>query len=380
MDQRSRDAATRVLTALAADDALVSAVVDAARARSPEVARLPAEENRRHIASLIAGAAAHVERGGAHDDGDFSAACALGADRAAQGVPIADVLRGVRAGRGEVVRTCRALARGLGVDDGVVLDVVVDLDDYVGLLQQHIVSGHRAAELELSRTSRELTTQVLRRLLLPGGGPPADAELRQAGLRPGQDYHCAVSAETDPGRARRLEQRLAPFGGVFGFVEGTLSGLLHAVPVLPEDAPLVVVSPAKPLHDLRVHYPVCTQAVRVAAAQGRTGVHALASLGAETALAGYPVLAAALVDDLLGALDPGNDFHRELAATALSFLDRGCGLAVTAKALHVHANTVRYRLDRFRELTDVDVTDTNRRFVPTLQAWWALRTWLDSCR
>ncbi|MGC7096150.1 PucR family transcriptional regulator [Amycolatopsis lurida] len=379
MDERTSTIALHVVRALASDPGVLSRVVDAARSNSPEVARLPAEENRRHIITLLTEAVAHLERGDEHETGDFSAAFALGADRAAQGVPIIDLLRGVHAGRAEVTRAGVDAARAMGVDDATILEFIVDLDHYVGAVQRHIVSGYHTAELELSRTARDFSTQVLRKLLLPGEGLPDADALGRAGLHPGRHYHCVVSAVTDPRDARSLEQQLASSGGVYGFVEGTLTGVAPQSPALPEDAPLVVASPARPLLALRETYPLCAQALKVAAGRGLRGVRPLVGLAAETALAAHPALARTLVGELLAPLDPANEFHQEIAATAVAFLDHGCVINATAKALHIHANTVRYRLDRLRELVGIDVNDRSYPYVVTaMQTWWALRTWLQA--
>ncbi|WP_245733274.1 PucR family transcriptional regulator [Lentzea jiangxiensis] len=366
----------QVLEAVAADDEVVGRVVDAARGHSPEVARLPAEENRRHIAFLLAEGIAHLERGGAPDDGDFSAALALGADRAAQGVSMAGLLRGVHAGRTELIRAAVELARSLGVDDGAILDFMIDLDQYVGAVERHVVSGYHAAELQLSRTARDLNAQVLRRLLVSGELPDA-SELARAGLRPDGRYHCVVSGVTDPSRARALEQRLHASGGVYGLVEGRLVGLTPVPPSWSDD--LLVVSPATALKSLRGMYSMCAQAL--AAAGAPLGVRRLVDLAAETALAAFPALAETLADSVLGQLDPKSTFHHEIVATALCYLDNGGRLSATATALHIHANTVRYRLDRLVELTDADLGENpvagRSHVLTTLHTWWALRSWID---
>ncbi|TWP48478.1 PucR family transcriptional regulator [Lentzea tibetensis] len=374
--------ALQVMAAMAADDKVVTRVVEAARENSPEVARLPEAENRRHITTLLTEGVAHLERGDEHDDGDFSAAQALGADRAAQGVSIAGLLRGLNAGRNELIRAGVELARGIGVDDTTILDFIIDVDHYVGAVERHIISGYHTAELQLARTARDLNTQVLRRLLVPDDDFPDPAELNRAGLRPGSRYHCVVSEVTDPSHARALEQRLHPFGGLYGLVEGRLAGLTDDPPCWPDDdAPLLVVSPATALTSLRGTYPICAQALAAASARGAHGVHLLIELAAETALAAHPEMAGALADELLHLLDPKSSFHQEIAATALCYLDHGRRISATATALHIHANTVRYRLDRLAELTDIDLGETPRsrrsHVLTTLHTWWALRTWID---
>lgn len=366
----------QVLEAVAADEKVVERVVDAARGNSPEVARLPAEENRRHIALLLAEGISHLERGGSPDDGDFSAALSLGADRAAQGVSMAGLLRGVHAGRTELIRASVELARSLGVADGTILDFMIDLDHYVGAVERHIISGYHTAELQLSRTARDLNAQVLRRLLVSGEFPDA-SELARTGLRPDGRYHCVVSGVTDPSHARTLEQRLHTFGGVYGLVEGRLAGLTHVPPTWSDD--LLVVSPATALRSLRGTYSLCTQAL--AAAGASLGVRLLTDLAGETALAAVPALADTLADSLLGQLDPKSTFHHEMVVTALCYLDNGGRLSATASALHIHANTVRYRLDRLVELTLADLGENpvagRSHVLTTLHTWWALRSWTD---
>ncbi|MFD9698759.1 PucR family transcriptional regulator [Lentzea sp. NPDC059081] len=365
----------QVLEAVAADDKVVDRVVGAARGSSPEVARLPSEENRRHIAFLLSEGIAHLERGGSPDDGDFSAALALGADRAAQGVSMAGLLRGVHAGRTELIRAAVELARSMGVDDGTILDFMIGLDHYVGAVERHIVSGYHTAELQLSRTARDLNAQVLRRLLVSGEFPDT-SELARAGLRPDGRYHCVVSGVTDPSHARTLEQRLHTAGGVFGLVEGRLAGLTHVPPAASDD--LLVVSPATTLKSLRAMYSLCAKALPVASSGG---VRMLTDLAGETALAAFPALAGVLADAVLGPLDQKSSFHHEMVATALCYLDHGGRLSATAAALHIHANTVRYRLDRLVELTGADLGDTpcgeRSHVLTTLHTWWALRSWAD---
>ncbi|WNV85770.1 helix-turn-helix domain-containing protein [Umezawaea sp. Da 62-37] len=380
-DKRTTTIALRVMAAMAADDGVVTRVVGAARGNSPEVARLPEAENRRHIATLLTAGAAHL-RGG---DGDFSAARALGADRAAQGVSIAGLLRGVHAGRAEVIRAGVEFARATGVDDSTILDFIVDVDSYVATVERHIISSYHTAELRLSRTARDLNTQVLRGLLVPDGAFPDSAQLSRVGLRTGSRYHCVVSDVTDPSRARSLEQRLQALDGVFGLVEGRLAGVSLRPPCPPEDdPPLLVISPATPLTSLRRRYPLCAKALAVASSRGARGVHPLTDLAAETALAAHPELADTLADEFLGTLDPKSAFHHELVVTALCYLDHGRRIGIAAAVLHVHPNTVRYRLDRLAELADVDLhevpDDRHSHVLSTVRTWWALRTWIDRAR
>ena len=126
-----------------------------------------------------------------------------------------------------------------------------------------------------------------------------------------------MSAVTDPSHARAAEQRLPP-SGVYGLVEGRLAGVSTSLTSWSDD--LLVGSPLLPLSSMRSTYSLCTRALAVTSSR-------------------------------------------------------------TAVQLLIHANTVRYRLDRLVELTDVDLGETPQHgrshVLTTLHTWWALRTWMD---
>lgn len=67
-------------------------------------------------------------------------------------------------------------------------------------------------------------------------------------------------------------------------------------------------------------------------------------------------------DRLAAVLEPGRApaaNHPELAETVRHFAQHGMSLAATGRALHIHPNTVKYRLDRWHALTGWDVHTWN---------------------
>ena len=95
----------------------------------------------------------------------------------------------------------------------------------------------------------------------------------------------------------------------------------------------------------------------------------------ERVLAGDVTARRALVD-LVHAplLAAGND----LMATVQAYLDTGGALEATARVLFVHANTVRYRLNRVEQLTGLLATDPRERW--TLQLGLAVGRLSESPR
>jgi DNA-binding PucR family transcriptional regulator len=376
IDQRGRALFSEIVRAMATDLEVIEAVVAAARSDSPAVAGLPIAENRRHIAVMVAaGLTAFADRDGPGQE-DFAAAAQLGADRAAQGIGLTELLQGVHAGRSRAIAITMERSRASGVPADLLLDVMLDFERYAGALERHVVSGYHAAELQLSRTARDTRTQLLRRLLLEELPPE---ELSRAGLPLNRTYFCLVSDVTDPGQAQAVERRLACPGGVFGLVEGKLAGLVTRLPApeLVTADELVVIAPAVPLGEIPKVYSTCCAAL--AAAGVRHGLHNLSDLAVETALAPQTVLATILRQELLGVLDPADSYHRQLVGTAVAYLDTGRRLDQTAVVLHLHANTVRYRLSRLTALTGWSPDHARPDQPIPLQAardWWALTTWL----
>ncbi|WP_406441418.1 helix-turn-helix domain-containing protein [Streptomyces sp. NBC_01613] len=361
-----------------ADDADVCGeLVRAARTRSPELGLLGEAETRSHVTALIRAAGpwfTSLDRVESVDEQDFTAALLLGADRAVQGVTVTAVLRGVQAALTRAVEIAVDRCRTAGVPDGALLSVVLRMKEYGDAVERHVVNGYRAAEQNTPREPDGSRGRLLRQLLLGGVVPPAE-ELTRAGIRPSADglHHCFAATVAHPGALP-----------VSALLDGHVAGLCPRPPGPESIAPgaLVVVAPAAPAAELRALYRLCVRAVDLGRAGGRVGLYDLTDLAAELALAEQPLLGAYLSRRLLDALDPADDFHRQLALTARTFLDTGRRLDQTAAALSTHPNTVRYRLGRLQQITGGAPTDlpTDGASGPlhTLHWWWALTTWLQA--
>jgi hypothetical protein len=370
------DALDALVRDLADDEQLIDDVVGAARSQFPEVARLPWAESRRQVAALMSAGFAAFSHAAEPAEDDFSEAVRYGAERAALGVPVAGLLSGVHAGRSRILEIAITRGRSAGIPYDVLLQALLKLDRYGTALEHHVIDGYRAAERDLNHDERDDRIRLLRRLLLQEEGDTPDPA--RFGFTGAGRYHCVVSDAAEPGRVRAMEQTFARCGGVLAPVAGRLSGLTPRLPAAPdaEAGVLVVTTPAVRLEQAGDAYRLGVTALIAGLADGTAGVRSVVDLAGETALAAQPMLAGFLSDDLLAALDPADPFHHDVVSTALAFLDRGQRLDRTASALHLHPNTVRYRLRRLRELTGF--SDAGAFPVTeTVRWWWALRTWLS---
>ncbi|MFE2580477.1 PucR family transcriptional regulator [Streptomyces sp. NPDC059378] len=392
-----------ILRAMAADTDVCGELVRAARTRSPALARLAEAETRSHVTAMVRAAGAWfaaldraeaaqalgaagapgsltaieaVEDVGSVEAQDFSAALLLGADRAGQGVPVTAVLQGVQAALTRAAEITVDRCRSAGVSDGTLLAVVLRLKEYGDALERHVVHGYRAAE-GTAPDGADASRATLLRQLLVGGVVPDPQDLARAGARPNAEglLHCFAATPAHPHTLRFPH-------AVTARLDGHLAGVGPRPPTAQECAPggLVVVAPAAPPAGLSALYRLCVRAVDLAGRRGRHGLYELTDFAAEIALADQPVLGAQLSRRLLGALDPEDGFHRQLARTALTFLDCGRRLDQTAAALFTHPNTVRYRLGRLQQITGGSLADLppagGSGPVHALHWWWALTTWL----
>lgn len=361
----------RLLTRCTTDPDVLEETVRVARATSDLVADLPEEEVRRHTRALLDGVRAAVADGGHPGEEVLSAAERLGSDRARQGVPLAAILDGFQACRSHLVETVVADGRRLGVPDDVLLDGVTRLGNTAIPLVHRMVHGHRVAELDMARTTRDRHAQILRQLLHGEEAVPV-----QAPLDPSAAYHCVVSDVSDPAVAGLLETAFTATGpGLCGLVDGRFAALAARLPTLAAGPSLLVAAPPALLTDVAPLYTLTRRALQAAKSAELTGFHSLADLALLTVTHAGSDLGRLLCDSLLSELRPSDAFHRELAETALAYLNAGGRIEATAAALHVHGNTVKYRLRRLRALVGTSPVDA-RTVEETAHWWWALRTWL----
>jgi DNA-binding PucR family transcriptional regulator len=98
------------------------------------------------------------------------------------------------------------------------------------------------------------------------------------------------------------------------------------------------------------------------------GVFELGELGVRPAILADRELGDELKRRYLDPLMDSSDIAQTLVETTRRYLENGMRVEATAKAMFLHANTLRYRLRRFEELTRCDLKDPDRR----MEVWWAL--------
>ncbi|WP_238006484.1 helix-turn-helix domain-containing protein [Dactylosporangium sp. AC04546] len=348
----SRRLSLRIMAEL---DALSATTTRRIRQQLPSYAPVPAgeheeavrEQHRRRLAALAEGRDMDVD--------DLEAAASLARLRAGQGVPIGDLISAYHLGDQELWARIRAVAEP--ADAHELPEITTRLLQSIHAISTVLASSH-AAVTRLQAVHHATASQRLVELL--GRRTVRDEATvlaRSVGLDPDGTFTAVVARPAGTATtARDLSQRLDRLPGTH--VVGDLDGRL------------VVVSQG--VDDVRQRDAVSdVLGERVAQGHARTGLAGAALSVADAVLvldAGLPNVATIGDDWLVAALSASSEHLLPLVAAGLEvarrspaygetlrmMADRSMSTLDVAAALHVHPNTVRYRLDRWHDSTGLD--------------------------
>jgi hypothetical protein len=300
---------------------------------------------------------------------------AVGESEARIGVPVDQMLLAWRIGADLLVEHGSAAAPGLGVDSQHLLAFVLGAlaASDVGMITT--ARAHRRAERARDREAQDRDASFVRAVLFGTGDP---GELRAAaasyGLQPARSYHAVrARAATDGSwhevqRAVGLTAAAKAGRGMSVLVDGDLAGFQSDEPG--DASPgLAGVGPPLPLDRLAESFRLATRALRTAHAFGLAGTHDLAGLGLRAAVVADTDVGEALRRRYLDPLAESGS-GAEIIATLREYLAAGSHVDTAAERLHIHANTLRYRLARFEELTGTHL----RGPLTAFEVWWAVES------
>jgi hypothetical protein len=296
---------------------------------------------------------------------------ALGRGELRQGRTLDSLQSAYRIGARVAWRRISAAARRDRVDPDQLAILAEAIFAYIDELSADSVEGYaqaqREQEGERQRRRRELLALLLR-------DPPAEegdlrAAAQAAGWRLPRSAAPLAVAEADLARvARRL-----PADALVGSVDGIGCALVSgaASPSRTEEleraaeSVTAALGPAVPRAELGASWALARAALRAAEAGAVDGTTPIV---AERHLADLLIFeSGALADRLaqsrlapLAELTPAARARME--ETALAFVQQGGNAAAMARALHLHPQTIRYRLTRLRELFGDQLEDPDARF------------------
>ncbi|HEX8744737.1 MAG TPA: helix-turn-helix domain-containing protein [Thermoleophilaceae bacterium] len=305
---------------------------------------------------------------------ELAVSAATAANLARAGVSIDTVLQ---ARRVAIRRSCELLREEgakSGLDPDSQVECIYRMWEWADAIQVADAEAHRTAEAEMNGRGEEERAWFVR-ALLEGTLTPGEVSGRATayGLLPGSRYR-AFRARPAPGAdIRALGRAIEATGVADGFgvltatVDGDLCGVVSRRPEIPEG--IVGLGPETELGRLDSSFELANRALETAVAFSYDGVVTMEDLSLRSAVMAETHLGEHLVRRYIGPLQELGEFGATLEETVREYLSHGMRIDESAKALFVHPNTLRHRLDRFQQLTGADLRNTEE----VLEIWWALQ-------
>jgi len=334
-------------------DVVVERICDRIREDIPDFRRLPRATLAGAVRGNVSRALAALRELRDPTGDELERAAAVGRERAEQGLTVDAVLHGYRISVTGVWSRFGELARAQGADVATVLAFSETLWRWADAVMDVVAAAHREVELEQAREEQQRRDAFIFALLTGTLGPD---ELRRESATFGID----PEREYIPYRARgRLKA-----DGMSIALDHDVAGLTMTAPSPPAGVTVGFAAPAK-LESLPAGFAHASRALQTALAFGQTGAYSLADLSIRPAILADEALGDAFAERHLA---PIRGLGMELEDTLRTYLDLGMRIDETARALHVHANTLRHRLRRFEEATGANLRDPR----VVVELWWAL--------
>jgi hypothetical protein len=236
-------------------------------------------------------------------------------------------------------------------------------------------AAYRQVEVEVEGRDEDQRAWFLRGML-DGTLSVAEAQSRAAayGLLPGARYLALRGRPSAEHDARQLQRAVELSGAVDGggvlaaIVDGDVWGVASQPPRIGAGEGIVALGAAADLGGLAASFDLAGRALETAAAFGFEGVVSIDDLSLRPVILSEDHLGERLVRRYLEPLRELGEFGATLERTVQEYLASGMRIDDSAKALIIHPNTLRHRIDRFQQLTGADLRKTE----DVIEVWWAL--------
>jgi PucR C-terminal helix-turn-helix domain len=352
---------------------LVDEIVAAVREHVPAMRDMElAEVRRMTIAESVRGGAAVAERR-LPSNAELEGSERLTVTLAKAGVPLDAINRSRRIAVRRVIDRWREQARTAG--ETVELEDVYALWNWCDAIMTRADSAYRQVEVEAQQDDEDRRRRFLR-AVLAGTLSAAETQRRATayGLLPGARYLALRARPTPEGDVGHLQRAIEMSAGSEGAgvlvanVDGDLWGLASRVPEIEPGQGLVGLGPPSELGGVARSFALAGRALETASAFGLDGVVSIDDVSLRAAILAEDHLGERLVSRYLGPLRELGEFGATLERTVREYLERGMRIDESARALIIHPNTLRHRLDRFQQLTGADLHRTQ----DVVEVWWAL--------
>lgn len=365
----------QVLVLLSAElDVVVEDAATLVYSEIPAFRRIRLDEVRLGLAAIGLAGVAAVRDSRAITADELGAMAELGTRLAERGIPLEAMVRAFRL----LARVALDKAVAHGAQLGVGLEELYggmrQLWDWVDDAMVASAAGHRQHELARDRLDREARVNLMT-LLLAGSiaRPDLDAAAERLGLDPERSYQVVQVLPADQASRTRVEHALRATGteGTHALIEtlgDTLVAVLAQTPQL-GTVDIAGVGRAYPLSAVHQSFVEASRALQVATAFGLTGAVCLSDVPVQAAILADDDLSTMVVNRCFAAIPETRGQREILRETLAALLDHDMRFDAAAAAMHVHTNTLRYRVQRFEQISGMSLDRTE----DLVAVWWAVQ-------
>lgn len=292
---------------------------------------------------------------------------ALAVERYAQGVPIGSVLAGFRVSLSLIFRNILSRAPESGIPTDQILTSSTLLWALGDAFSTRAVAVYQDKEVSRAVTDSALRAEWVRNVVTTAM-PPAE-RIRGATLydvpttTPIRAIVLSAPSGSEVSRQQRLESwaQLADTRVLVAVQGSCLVGILVDQPLSgPEPEGLTIgVGEAATLEDLPRSFQSASMALEAGESLGRGGVVDLGQLSWQLGVHSCPETTEILYQLHLAPLEDSGEFSHHILEAVHAYLTHRMSIPLAARSIPVHVNTLRYRLQRFSELTGADLGDLN---------------------
>lgn len=376
-DERPAGAAwDQLLATLEEDGSILEETIENIRATVPGYDDVPTAALEASVRRNIALSISTVRAGFEPSRDDVAEADALASERHTQGVPVGSVLAGFRACMSVILHRLLDHAPDHGIPADQVLTSSTLLWALGDAFSARAVIVYRDKDI-----SRALADSTRRAAWI---GDAVATWMEPTELARGATLYDVPTAaplralaadshpEADLDRQRLLHDWAEQAGiRVLTAVRAsTLMGILIGEPPLNSEPEQLTIGlgPAVTLEELPRSFECASTALRGAAAVGQTGMVDLERLSWRAGIHATPEVTALLQQRHLQPLVEAGEFGEHLLESVDAYLRHRLNIPLAARSIPVHVNTLRYRLQRFQEITGSDLGDLDT----LVELSWAL--------
>jgi hypothetical protein len=353
-------------------ETLADQVVERIRTAVADFRKLPRATLRRAVQDTMARELAALREVRAPTRQELEGSARIARERAEQELSVEAVLHAHRVAVGVIWSRFGELARERGAEVTTVLAFSETLWRWADDVMEVVAAAHREVELQLAREEQQRRDAFVLALLTGGADAAALRHDSAAyGIDPERGYLPFRARPHGGDETRALSHRVAiALAGDQGLVtglDGDVIGIAARRPV-PVAGFTVGVGAPSTLDALPAGFTQASRALQTALAFGQQGIYSLADLSILPAVLVDQALGDAFVGRYLAPLAAMGRHGAEIEATVRAWLEHGMRIDDTARALHVHSNTLRHRLRRFEDATGADLRNPS----DVVELWWAL--------